>query len=377
MRRALFSLFVVLIATGCLGKPKTLPPCDAWSVGNVICGLMNPEDLGHMPEGGWVVVSEMHMADQNEGEDAGPFIPGRLTALRAAEDGGKIERMKIFPNEWAESAPNSDRWGDPSCEGPPGNDDFQPRGIDIGPGPEGRPALAVVTHGKREVIDLFEIAPGLEPALEWRGCVEMIETMSANDVALLADGSFVVTNMIPRFESVGFKAIWNLSKISMGFRTGSVLHWSAEGGWVELENSQASAPNGIATSADGRVVYVAEWGGEAVVRLRFAEGLSKGAIPERDEVEIEGSPDNLTWTEDGRLLVAAQMTGPMGALRCGMIDVGGCDIGFSVTSIEPEEFVATPIAAGRGAASVALEVGDEIWVGVFAGDAITRLPKAE
>jgi len=376
MWRVLFLSFLVTAMSGCLGSPDLLPVCDSWDEDNAICGLMNPEDLGHLPHADWVVVSEMHMADPNAGEDAGPFIPGRLTAIRMGEGGG-IERRKLFPHEWAEAEPDANRWGDPSCEGPPSSEDFQPHGIDVGTGPQGRSTLAVVTHGEREVIDLFEIAAGPEPALEWRGCVSMIESGTANDVALIDGGSFVVTNMVPRFESIGVKAIWNVLKMSMGLSTGSVLHWSSKHGWVELEKSRASGPNGIAVSADGRAVYVSDWGGEAVYRLRFTQGLRAGAVPTRDEVEIDGSPDNLTWTLDGRLLVAAQQTGPIGALNCAKIPSGGCDIGFSVTSIEPESMVATPVVVGRGAASVALEVADEIWVGVFAGDSITRLPKPE
>lgn len=377
MQRILFLSFLVWATSGCIGTPESLPACDSWGGGNMICGLMNPEDLSHLPRDGWVVVSEIHFTDPSADDEAGPFIPGRLTAIRPSESGDGVERRKLFPHEWAEAAPDANRWGDPQCDGPPSAEDFQPHGIDVGPGPEGQPALAVVTHGEREVIDLFEIAAGPEPALEWRGCVSMIESGSANDVALIEAGSFVVTNMMPRFESIGFKAIWNGLKISMGFATGSVLHWSSENGWVELENSRASGPNGIAISADGRVVYVSEWGGEAVYRLRFAQGIRAGATPERDEVEIDGSPDNLTWTADGRILVAAQQTGPIGALKCGKITSGGCDIGFTVTSIEPATMAATPVITGRGAASVALEVGDEIWVGVFAGDSITRVPKPE
>ena len=377
MVRALLLLLWVLAASGCLKTPGSLPPCDSWSARDSICNLMNPEDLGHLPGDGWVVVSEMHMVDPNAGETAGPFLPGRLTAIRVGTEAGQIDRRRLFPHEWEEAAPDSNRWGDPECEGPPSDEDFEPHGIDVGAGPEGQSALAVVTHGTREVIDLFEVAEGPEPAVEWRGCVPMMEAKTANDVALLGDGSFVVTNMLPRFQSVGFKAIWNGLKISMGFSTGSILHWSPEGGWIELENSRGSGPNGIAASRDGRVVYVSEWGGEAVYRLRFSEGLRAGAVPERDEVDIDGSPDNLTWTADGQLLVAAQQVGPMGALGCGKIQVGGCDIGYSLTAIEPETMLATPITTGRGAASVALEVGDEIWIGVFVGDSVTRLAKPD
>ena len=374
MGRVVLLLVWVVALSGCLKAPKGLPPCDSWGANDSICNLMNPEDLAYLPNEGWVLVSEMHMADQNADLAEVPFVPGRLTAIRTSEETGRIEHRKLFPREWKEAVPDSSRWGDPECHGPPTKENFQPHGVDVGIGPDGAAALAVVTHGRREVIDLFEIAFGSDPSLEWRGCVRMVEQAMANDVALLTDGSFIVTKMIPRVESVGFKAGWNVMKMSMGFSTGSVFHWSPEQGWVELANSRGSGPNGLAVSKDGRAVYVAEWGGESVYRLQFAEGLKPGAIPERDAVEIDGSPDNLTWTRDGRLLVTAQQVGPVGALNCGKIQSGGCDIGYSISAIDPETMVATPIVTGRGAASVALDMGEEIWVGYFTGDSLTRLP---
>lgn len=375
---------LALSASGCVSSPGALPPCDSWSDEQAICGLSNPEDLALYPHDGWVIVSEMHpasdataAADATAGETAPPFMPGRITALRPAPRGKGIERRRLFPLEWVEALPGAERWGDPDCAGPPSIADFLPHGLDLGVGPGGRAALAVVVHGAREVIDLFEMLPEDAPTLEWRGCVEVPESMSANDVALVGDGGFVMTNMLPRFASLDAKAIWNGLKISLGFTTGSVLRWSPDTSWVELEGSRGSAPNGIAISRDGRSLYVSEWGGEAVYRLRYAKVPTAGAIPVRQEVAVEGSPDNLTWTPGGRLLVASQLAGPVEAIRCAEVAFGGCDLGYVITSIDPRTLAATRIAEGRGAASVALEVGDEIWVGSFVGDSIERLPRKD
>tara|TARA_B110000305_G_C18914364_1_gene392164 strand:- start:163 stop:471 length:309 start_codon:yes stop_codon:yes gene_type:complete len=97
----------------------------------------------------------------------------------------------------------------------------------------------------------------------------------------------------------------------------------------------------------------------------------------RTKAKIEGSPDNLNWAADGKLLVAAQDLSALGALGCGAIKAGGCDIPYTVTELDPESMVAEKILEGRGAASAALEVGDEIWVGVFVGDAIERRTRPE
>ena len=240
----------------------------------------------------------------------------------------------------------------------------------MGRGPGGRAALAVVTHGDREVIDLFEVGVAArEPNLTWRGCVAMRPGRTANDVALLDEGAFVVTDMLPSVTSIGPGAIWTMLKVRFGGETGSVLRWApAQEGFVEISNSRGSAPNGVAATRDGRSIYVSEWGGQKVVRLRI-EGTGPRT---RTEVAINGSPDNLTWTPDGRLLVAAQQATPIEALACGTIEAGGCDLNYSVTSIDPETMAAEWVAWGRGAASVALKFGREILVGVFSGDAIER-----
>jgi len=356
------------LATGCLGGPRALPACDAWANQGAVCGFMNPEDLAPLPLPGWILVSEMTTPGPRP--EGAAFVSGRLSALRVSRDGTPPERRVLFPVEWDEAPPRDTRWGDPDCPGPPTGRDFEPHGVDVGVGPGGLPAVAVVTHGAREGVDLFalEIAEGV-PALAWRGCVAMPEARSANDVALLAEGAFVVTDMTRRIEGTGPAAIWTLLRVGFGAQTGRVLRWAPGEGLEEVPGSQGSAPNGIAASADGRSIYFAEWGGERVRRLRFG---APGAAPERVEAPIQGSPDNLTWTPDGRLLVAAQQGGPLQALRCMSLGPAGCDLGYSVSILDPETMQAEVILTGRGAASVALDRGDEFLIGVFSGDSIER-----
>jgi hypothetical protein len=264
-------------------------------------------------------------------------------------------------------------WGVAACPGSPDPTLFEPHGIDVGQGPAGQPALAVVNHGGREAVELFEIGSGRVPTLEWRGCVPMPDGIMTNDVAFLPGGGFVVTNFMPRFDGVGPGAIWSLLKISVGARTGSVLKWEPGGELTEIENSGGSAPNGVVASADGTEIFVAEWGSGTVYRLE----LDGTGSPQRDEVSVEHNPDNLTWTRDGRLLVTGQHGGVVTSLGCSSIRVGGCDLGYSVYLIDPVRLEATKIIEGRGAASVALEVGDEVLVGSFIGDQIMRVRRPD
>jgi streptogramin lyase len=369
--RAFVGVIGLLGAVGCL-SPRTLPPCDGWDESAAFCGFRHPEDLGHLQSGDWILVSEMTRSDSTSEEDE-VFRPGRLTAIRLPEDGGPIDRRKLFPAEFDEEPPPGDRWGDPACEWGPSLHDFQPHGIDIGPGPDGRTALAVVTHGQREVVDLFEVIPGPAPEIGWRGCVEMPEAVAANDVALYDEGSFVVTSFVPPAAMTGFRSFGTFMKLSFGGVTGSVYRWTPTDGLQEIPESQGSAPNGVAVTPDGRTLWVSEWGGRAVYRLDADE---EGAIRRR-RVEIDGRPDNLTRRADGGLLVAAQDAGVLRIVGCADIQTGGCDVRYTVTEIDPDSLATTLVSEGRGGASVALEVGDEIWIGFFAGDSIARTPLAD
>ena len=383
------SMAAMVVITGCLGGAEALAPCDSLSTGSSICDLTNPEDLGFLPDRSWIIVSEMALnerAAKEEGavEEGVVSSHGRLTAIRLADS----EKRLLFPTASGEasaetleqstpdptqSEKSSTRWGDEDCPGEPDPAIFGPHGIDVGHRPDGQPVLAVVNHGGREAVEFFEILSGDVPALAWRGCVLMPEGISINDVAFLPSGGFVVTNFMPAFEGVGLKAIWTMIKVSLGARTGSVLRWTPGEAIQEIENSEGSAPNGIVVSADGSQIYVAEWGGESLYRLR----LSDQGPPLRDEVELDQNPDNMTWMRDGRLLVAGQHGGVSASLSCASVEDAGCDIGYSVYVVTPTGLEATKLFEGRGAASVALEVGEEIFVGFFIGDQIERVERTD
>jgi hypothetical protein len=420
MLRATMALLSMTALTGslggCLGGAGALAACDPRSTESAICNLTNPEDLGFLPDRSWIIVSEMapnepgsvekpevaegdevtQGADREAGTSGGQPTRGRLSAIRLSDFYLKslypIDSLEpTEPTEPTEAttpveptAPTriiesrqapTPEWGDEDCPGEPDPSIFRPHGIDVGRGPHGRSAIAVVNHGGREAVEFFEILEGDAPSLVWRGCVLMPVGISANDVAFLPSGGFVVTNFMPAFEGTGPKAIWTMLKISFGARTGSVLRWTPGGSIEEIENSEGSAPNGIVVSADGNEIYVAEWGGESVYRLR----LSDHGSPLRDGVELDHNPDNMTWMRDGRLLVAGQLGGVSAALSCASVENAGCDIGYSVYAVVPVDhgeeggLEATKLFEDRGAASVALEVGEEIFVGFFIGDQIERV----
>lgn len=383
MLRRIIVLLVSGLATSCLGGTGSLTPCAGQSNQSAICGLTNPEDIGFLPNPEWIIVSEMAPNERLDESGNSVTPSGRLTTIRLSD----LERRPLFPNDRStldtpkmesQSVPGeSVRWGDPSCPGAPDPKKFRPHGIDVGVGETGRAAVAVVNHGSREAIELFEVVDKDGPALVWRGCVPMIPNRSANDVAWMPGGAFVVTNFMPLVDGVSMKAIWTLLKLSFGAKTGSVLAWAPSERLQKIENSEGSAPNGVEASADGTSIFVAEWGGESVYRLR----LVGDGPPQRAEVQLEQNPDNLTWMRDGRLLVAGQHGGVSAAMGCASVYDAGCDIGYSVYVIDPDQLTASRLFEGRGAASVALEISrddaDEVFVGFFVGDLIERVSRTD
>jgi hypothetical protein len=172
-------------------------------------------------------------------------------------------------------------------------------------------------------------------------------------------------------EEVGPSAIWTLMKISAGWDTGAVYRWTPGEGFTLVPGSEGSAPNGIAIAPDESAIYVAQWGETNVYRISL-----DADAPARKEAELEHRPDNLTWTEEGRLLAAGQ-AGPIGTiLGCGEIDGGGCGLDYGVYSIDPETLEVELLFTGKGAASVALEFGRDVFVGSFSGDQIERVTKS-
>lgn len=367
-RRVLWLCGAVLaFGAGCVGAPESLPPCTSANSPDSFCGLANPEDLDLLP-GGWMVVSQMGSADRAGRRSS---EQGSLLAIRLVD--GK--RQLLFPGAAGEegespAVPGEARaaWGDPACTTPPDAARFLPHGIAVGTHASGRPLLAVVNHGGREAVELFEIDREEGPGIAWRGCVPMPEGMMANDLALFSDGGFVVTKFMAPMQGMGPSMLWNGIKLMAGWETGAVYRWTPGGELVAIANSAGSAPNGIAISHDETELFVAEWGDPGIYRLR----LDVEGEPLRTRVALGHRPDNLTWTRDGKLLVAGQAGAITQIVDCGEIEEGGCGLDYGVYRVDPISLEVERLWTGKGAASVALEVDDAIYVGAFAGDEIER-----
>jgi SMP-30/Gluconolactonase/LRE-like region len=300
---------LVALLASCGAEPR--PPCTGSTASAelaTVCGFAKPEDVEAVPARSLVLVSEM-------GWDA-PARGGALSALVLDANGRPLaDVQRLWPEAPAATAPDV-VVGDPACRLPPDADAFSAHGLAARA--EGDAVrVAVVAHGAREAIELFELrGAGGEARLAWRGCVPLPPDTAGNDVALHADGRLFVTNYIPTVHGLG--AWLALRRGQRGEATGDVLVWSRAGGWSHLAGTEMAIPNGIALSADGSSLWVAENGAQRIARF----SLGEAGAGERRDVPLRGAPDNLSWSTEGALLAVVLDPTAAGAWWLEAIDPG-------------------------------------------------------
>jgi sugar lactone lactonase YvrE len=317
------------------------------------CGFQNPEDLALLPDGRTVVASQFGTMEGTK--------PGNLAVFVVDAPAPRV----VFVA--AEASDSEERWGDPACPGPP-SAEFAPHGLDLEARPDGRLQLLVVNHGGREAIEFFEVkGEGDEASVVWRGCAVTPEGMYVNDVVHTPEGGFLTTHMMDR----GSQNLAILKGAVLGMATGWVLEWSPPDQWKKIEGSDAPMPNGIELSPDGRTIYMNAYLGGEVWKIdrKSGEVLAVADVP---------GPDNVTWTQDGTaLLVASHVGSVRDSTACFEVSDGTCGMPFQIVALDPETFEKTVLVdqsgPPMGAATVALQVGDDLWLGTFAGDRVARV----
>lgn len=359
--------WIVLVA-GCAGV-ASITDCNGRADMTPICGLQNPEDLAIVPGQQWLIASQFGSRKSQTGS---------LIALRLSD----ARVVVAFPaatgtaDRGTAGAPPSD-WGDPSCPGPPTPAAFSPHGLDLVERPKAAPILLVVNHGGREAIELFEWEDtGGDPRLHWRGCVPVREEVWPDDVAGLPDGGMLVTSYLSGTSAAA--RAWSAARLALGFTSGRVYEWHRGSGWHVMPGSEASGPNGVAVSRDGWQVYFAAWGSHELYDLD-RQGQRR---PQR--VPLLDRPDNITWSPDGKLLVTGQRGNALTVWRCTTVEKGTCALPFSVVTVDPKGLTVDMLFDhdGRsimGAGTVAVRSANDLYLGTFAGDRITkvRLPSPD
>jgi hypothetical protein len=320
-----------LSAQGPPAAPAT--PCASVTTPPLICGQEAPEDLAAVPGGQWVVASAM----------AGT---GGINLLRASDR----TSTRLYPSPNARIQYDATAY--PGCPGPPAaapNAAFTTHGLWLEPGPGATRRLFVVGHGSRESVEVFRLdTSAAVPVLTWIGCAVAPDPVGLNEVRGLPDGGFIATNFLPRGGNPQ-----ETQKLFSGQRNGELWEWHAARGWQKVPGSEAAGANGLEMSEDGQTLYVAEWGSQSFFRL------SRGRTPvERQEIRLGFRVDNLSWARDGSLLAAGQSEGATDVVR-----------------IDPKTLTVTrllrrPDDLSFRAGTVAVEVGNGLWIGSYTGDRV-------
>ncbi|MBL8631553.1 MAG: hypothetical protein JNM81_18100 [Rhodospirillaceae bacterium] len=258
----------------------------------------------------------------------------------------------------------------------------RPRGFDVRQLGDGRWLLAVITDEAQvgrsaqriEYVTLVRDAAGW--LAHWAGCVPVPSAYFLNDVAIGPRGGLFATHMYSRDDS--WPAFVRRAKLFLGVNTGSAVMWDVEKGWREVPHTEGSFPNGIAVDPTGSVLFVAYTYNSNVARVDLLSNV-------RTDIAVPLRPDNLTWAKDdvtkADLLVVAGGTG----LR--MISTWNCEtqkpaciFPFAVaavnsTSLDVQTLYATDRQAIPGA-SVAVKLGQTLYLGTAFGDRVTMVPLA-
>jgi len=316
-----------------------------------ISGPVNAEDLAVAPGGEWVLTSGM----------TGPTAPlGRLYAVSVAT--GSCN--EIFPYR-ATSALDSERFIAQPDLNPL---KFRPHGIDVTLQPDGRVELYVVNHGGYESVEVFEVdLDEYRPSLKWVGGVRLPGTAVGNDVAAVDHGFVVSTTGDP-----DGRTEVSVEEAMAGIETGGVLEWSPSQGWVTLPGTQINTANGVAVSPDGQWLYIGGWNSRCLRKVRRGS-----ADPAATTVSVDIMVDNLTWSASGRLLAAGTYGTSMQDFLTGHHSRNPrLGIPSRVIGIDPETLgTERLIDYGPdtfGAATTALQVGREIWVGTARDQGLAR-----
>jgi hypothetical protein len=345
MRRLIVVLVGVAIG-GSISAGAQQPASCAPSGGLAfVCGVPNPEDLVLVPNTRWLIASGM--------------APG--SGLHLVDT-----RAKTVRNLYAAGAPKTraDRTKFGSCPGPLDPAKAVLHGLSLRPAQNGLYTVYATNHGGRQSIEVFELdARAAAPSATWVGCVLMPDGLEANSVAAFTDGTLLATVLIMPGKS--------FADAFAGRITGAVYMWTpGSAGFKALPGTELSANNGIETSPDDREFFVVSTTTKRIV----AFARSDPGKPLRSAQLAEFGPDNVRWTSDNRLITAGMIDNEPACGGAPKTEDGiRCARGYVAATIDPKTMVVKELARGPATpaytgTAIAMQVGDELWLGSFNAD---------
>jgi len=341
MRVIALLVFLVMFALVRPLRAQTAASCAP--AGNIqfVCGQEAPEDLLHLPGSDWVIASSLA---GNGGI--------RLISVR-----DKTSTL-FYPSSNAKE--QLDRKTYDSCPGAPEAEDrakFTTHGLAMRAVRNSIYILYAVHHGKRESIEVFQVdARGTTPTVTWIGCAIAPDPIGLNSVVPLPGGGFVTTNFVER----GANASAARTKMMAGENNGELWEWHTGKGWSKVPGSEAAGANGVEVSKDGKWLYIAAWGSQSFLRL------ARGQTPvKKDTVPLGFRVDNIRFAPDGSILAAGQGQKTTHVVR------------VDPKTLKITELITQPNTEFFASGTVAIPIGNDLWVGSFRGDRIAIFPASK
>ena len=357
--KPLLAAAVLLALVACSDKNSMIDTCEQVNHIEPICRFTNPEDMELLPDHETVLISQMGNMD---GSKAGNLVAFDTTSQIIT---------KLFPGSTVADKHSPENWGAANCPGLPGAE-FSPHGISLKQRNDGRWQLAVVNHGGRESVEMFEVINNDNHfALLWRGCVMPTDGTYMNDVALLKDGGFVASHMFDKRAPKLFGLSTGMWKSQLGINTGYVFEWrpAQPDTFRVLEGSHGPFINGILISADDRTVFANVYASNEIRKLDRDSGKKLASA-------LVTQTDNIAWDQHGFLLAASHTGKKLAQMECMKHPGETCGFGFTIVRINPDTMATQNIfeheGAPMGAATVALQVGNDLYMGSFSGNRIIK-----
>ena len=349
IRALLLPLLVLLFVAGAKAGDDD---CAAAGEVGFVCGPKSAEDLVQVPGTHWIIGSGMV-----------------ANASIVLIDSQQKTWFDLYPGDAPRAVQNMAVYGD--CPGTPDPNNLISHGLNIRAGKDGHSTLYVVGHGGREAIEVFDVdASGPKPVLTWTGCVMTPDGMAINSVASFSDGSLVATIPLQTGRTIG--------EALGGALTGGVYQWSpGDEGFEMVQGTELPYANGIEVSVDEQEFYVATSGGYKVI----AYSRSNPARQLRSTEPLDFIPDNLHMDGEGRLVTAGLLIEDP---ACGSVfgtdgfeleKFASCPRPFVVLAVDPQTMAVTkllenPAIEQFSNVTMGLQVGNEMWIGTFAGDRV-------
>jgi hypothetical protein len=331
--------------------------CDAAGDLEFICGPRNVEDMSRIAGTKWVITS--NVVGPKVSGNGFTFINMDSHAVLAVDPDTMAERPDPIFGGCTRLAKRS----------------FRGHGLAIGAHPL---RLYAVNHGARESIEIFdiEIAQGTgQPRLSWAGCVIAPAGVNLNAVTPLPGGGIAAT----RFQDAGETFAQGIAKAIAGEPIGHVVEWHPTSGWMIVPESYVAGANGLLITPDGRYYFIAAWGDRRLIRL------SRNAQPiERKSIDVGFYVDNLRWDDKGKVIAVGQVLGDVTAEflnNCLITALESCAVPYRIIRVDPVTLRSELLLDGKGmshfgAATVAIDAGNEWWIGTARGDRVARLRKS-